>query len=206
MIREKGGTRIPDKNVSEGHTSSASDEALMLALQRRRSLEALEELYDRHHRTALAVSYRVLGDRSLAEDVVQEAFLAVWRRPDSFRPERGSVRTWLLSIARHRAIDVTRGRSFANERIYLDQVAEPRYPDVWQDVSSRLERSQVRQAVESLPAEQREAVLLAYFGGQTHREISEQTGAPLGTVKGRMRLAMQKLKDSLTDMVAGETD
>ena len=177
----------------------------MLAL-RRRSLEALEELYDRHHRTALAVSYRVLSDRSLAEDVVQETFLAVWRRPDSFRPERGSVRTWLLSIARHRAIDVTRGRAFSNERISLDQVAEPRYPDVWQDVSRRLERSQVRQAVESLPAEQREAVLLAYFGGQTHREISERTGAPLGTVKGRMRLAMQKLRDSLTDTVAGETD
>ncbi|MCZ6789158.1 MAG: sigma-70 family RNA polymerase sigma factor, partial [Chloroflexi bacterium] len=167
---------------------SANDEALLKALQHK-SVDALEELYDRHHRTALAVAYRVLRDRSLAEDVIQEAFLAVWRQPESFRPERGSCRSWLFSIVRHRAIDITRGRSFAKERLSLEEIRfEPRYPDVWQEVSTRLDQELVRRVVDTLPEAQREALMLAYFDGQTQQEISERTGVPLGTVKGRMRL------------------
>ena len=132
--------------------------------------------------------------------MTQETFLAVWRQADSFRRERGSARSWLLAIVRHRAIDVTRGRSFAKERVSLDEMAfEPRYPDAWQEVSVRLEQQRVRQAVASLPAEQREAMMRAYFQGQTHREIAEEMGIPLGTVKGRMRLGMQKLRGMLTE-------
>ena len=151
------------------HFTQASDDVLMHAIQEK-DLDALEELYDRHHQTALAIAHRVLGDRHLAEDVVQEAFLAVWRQADSFRPSRGPARSWLLSIVRHRAIDVTRGRAFSREGLPLEEMShEPRYPDVWQQVSGRLEKERVKQAVDTLPAEQREAILLAYFGGHTQQ-------------------------------------
>ena len=174
--------------------ASSSDEILLEALQQG-SVDALEELYDRHHMTALAVAYRVLRDRDLAEDVVQEAFLAVWRQPESFRPERGSGRAWMLSIVRHRAIDFTRGRSFDRERLSLDEmVLEPKYPEPWQQVSRGLDRDRVKQAVDDLPPEQKDSIMQAYFGGYTQREISERTGVPLGTIKGRMRLGLQKLR------------
>lgn len=185
---------------------SANDDALILALGLR-NLAALEELYDRHHRTALAVAYRVLEDRNLAEDVLQEAFLAVWRQPESFRPERGSGRAWLLSIVRHRAIDITRRRSFTHERMSLDEIdVQPLYPDAWQNVSSNLDGEQVRQAVDALPPEQRETIMLAYFGGHTLEEISQRMDVPLGTVKGRMRLGMQKLRGMLTEFDNGESN
>lgn len=183
---------------------TATDEALIEAL-RQRDLAALEELYDRHHGMAMAIAYRVLGDRGMSEDVVQEAFLAVWRQGGSYTASRGSVRSWLLSIVRHRAIDLTRGRSFNRERVSLDQVIlEPRYPEAWQEVSARLDSQQIRKAVDDLPQEQREAIMLAYFNGYNQREIAERTGVPLGTVKGRIRLGMQKLKGMLKDTDAGE--
>ena len=182
---------------------AVSDEKLLGAFQEN-NIEALEEFYDRHQGIALAVAYRVLEDRELAEDVLQEAFLAVWRQAGGFNPERGLVRAWFLSIVRHRAIDVTRGRSFAKERISLDEIAiETAYPDAWQELSANLDAEQVKQAVEALPSVQREAVMLAYFSGLTHREVADRTGVPLGTVKGRMRLAMQKLRSLLAEMEAG---
>lgn len=182
---------------------TGSDETLIRAFQQK-NVEALEEFYDRHHRIALAVAYRVLGDREMAEDVVQEAFLAVWRQSSTYRAERGSGRSWFLTIVRHRAIDVTRGRGFARERLSLDEIYfEPREPDVWQQVSLRLDREQIKKALEGLPAEQREAIMLSYFGGFTHQEISDRIGVPLGTVKGRLRLAMQKLRSLLADIDTG---
>jgi RNA polymerase sigma-70 factor (ECF subfamily) len=178
---------------------TASDEALIAAF-RQNDLRALEEFYDRHHGIALAVAYRVLGDRAMAEDVLQEAFLAVWRQADTYHPERGNARSWFLSIVRHRAIDVTRGRAFARERISLDEAnLEPSLPDVWQQVDVILDQEKVKEAIGTLPAEQGEAVMLAYFGGLTHPEIAERTGVPLGTVKGRLRLAMQKLRNLLAE-------
>ena len=185
---------------------NASDDVLIHAIQRQ-NLDALDELYDRHVGTALAVAYRVLGDKNLAEDVVQETFLAVWRQAGTFTPERGTVRSWLLSIVRHRAIDITRRRSFAKERISLDEIGfEPRYPDAWQEVSSNLERERVRHAISALPAEQSEAIMLSYFGGFTQQEIAERTGVPLGTVKGRIRLGLQKLRSVLIKTETGEAD
>ena len=178
---------------------TTSDEALIAAF-RQNDLRALEEFYDRHHGVALAVAYRVLGDLALAEDVIQEAFLAVWRQADTYHPERGNARSWFLSIVRHRAIDVTRGRAFARERISLDAAnLEPTLPDVWQQVDVILDQEKVKEAIDTLPAEQGEAVILAYFGGLTHPEIAERTGVPLGTVKGRLRLAMQKLRNLLAE-------
>jgi len=184
---------------------SATDLALMQAIQQK-VLGALEELYDRHHGKALAVAYRVLEDRSLAEDVVQEAFLAVWRQPDGFRPERGNVRSWFYSIVRHRAIDLTRGGAFRRERLSIDEVeVESGAPDPWQQVSANIDQEQIKQAVETLPQEQMEVINLAYFRGHTQQEISEMIGAPLGTVKSRVRLAMQKLRDLLQHTVEGQS-
>jgi RNA polymerase sigma factor (sigma-70 family) len=98
-----------------------SDEELIESFQQN-DIHALEEFYDRHHRVALAVAYRVLGDRALAEDVLQEAFLSVWRQADRYHAERGNARSWFLSIVRHRAIEITRARAYARERMLLDKV------------------------------------------------------------------------------------
>lgn len=181
----------------------ASDDVLMWAIQQE-DPNALEEFYDRHHQLALAVAYRVLKDWHLAEDVIQETFLALWRQAKSFKPQRGSARSWFLSIVRHRAIDITRGRSFAHERFSLDQYeVQHYYTDVWQEVSQELDKELVRKAVESLPEEQRETIMLAYFEGYTGQQISQRTGVPLGTVKGRIRLGMQKLRGLIMDAVEG---
>ena len=155
----------------------------------------------------MAIAYRVLGDQKLCEDVIQEAFLAVWRQSNSFRPDKGSARAWLFSIVRHRAIDVTRGRTFINERMSLGEINfEPRQPDVWHRVSAGLDNQRVKQAVETLPDGQREAITLAYYVCQTQREIAEKTGVPLGTVKGHMRVGLQKLKSVLNDTGSGDSD
>ena len=185
---------------------SATDTFLMQAIQRK-VLGALEELYDRHHGKALAVAFRVLEDRSLAEDVVQEAFLAVWRQAEAFRPERGNVRSWFFSIVRHRAIDLTRGGAFKRERLSIDEVtAERAAPDPWDQVSANIDQEQIKHAVEALSKEQMEVINLAYFGGHTQQEISEMIVAPLGTVKSRVRLAMLRLRNLLKQTVEGETD
>jgi RNA polymerase sigma-70 factor, ECF subfamily len=164
------------------------------------SQEALAELYDRYGGLAYSVALRVLGDRGRAEDVVQEAFLKIWNHASSFDPRRGSLRTWLLTSVRNRSIDYLRGRG-AHERQELElqpALAEggPR-SDPWREVSLSLERSAVREAMSNLPAEQRQAVELAYFGGYSHREIADMTRVPLSTVKGRMRLALEKLSSYL---------
>jgi RNA polymerase sigma-70 factor (ECF subfamily) len=180
-----------------------TDENLIQAF-RQKSVAALEEFYDRHHRTALAVAYRVLGDRGAAEDVVQEAFLAAWRQADRYQPVKGSARSWFFSIVRHRAIDVTRGRAFSRERFSLDESAlELDEVDVEHQVYARLEKGRIQEAVQALPEEQREAVFLAYFGGYTHQEVAQRTGVPLGTIKSRIRLAMEKLRNTLADLAQG---
>ena len=185
---------------------TTTDEALIMALHEK-DLEALEELYVRHHGMAMAVAYRVLSDRNLAEDVLQEAFLAVWRQSQSFRPDRGSARSWILSIVRHRAIDITRGKAFNRETLSTEQVGlESRHPDAWQDVKISLDKQQIQEAIDGLPEEQRTAIMMAYFEGYNQREISERIGVPLGTVKGRLRLGMQKLKGRLTGTEVGEDD
>ncbi len=162
--------------------------------------EALGELYDRYGGLAYAVALRVLGDPGRAEDAVQEAFVKIWNHAASFDARRGSLRTWLLASVRNRSVDYLRGRG-AHERQELElqpamAEAGPR-SDPWHEVSLSLERSAVREAMSSLPAEQRHAVELAYFGGYSQREIADMTKVPLGTVKGRMRLGLEKLSSYL---------
>jgi RNA polymerase sigma-70 factor (ECF subfamily) len=182
---------------------SLSDEALVQAVQRR-EIEAFEELFDRHHRLCLAVAYKVLGDASLSEDVTQEAFLGLWRQPDSYQAARGSLRTWLLSVVRHRAIDLTRGAAYKREKVALEDAAHLHASsDVWEQVSQRLDKARIKAAVDTLPDEQKDAILMAFFGGYTYQEIAEKIGAPLGTVKGRIRLGMNKLRALLDDPAQG---
>lgn len=161
---------------------------------------ALAEVYDRYGRLAFSVAVRILGDSGRAEDVVQECFLKLWTSSSSFDPGRGSLRTWLMTSVRNRSIDHLRGRG-AHERqereIPIETRATGAGSDPWQEVAAAMERDAVREALHSLPSEQREAVELAYFGGYSHREIAEMIRVPLSTVKGRMRLALEKLHSYL---------
>ncbi len=169
-----------------------------------RDHRALMALYDRHGRMAFALAYRVLGDAQAAEEVVQDAFLQVWRRAKTFDPARGSgARAWLLTIVRNRAVDGLRRRSGRlREATPLEDVeatAASTAPGPWAEVSSGPDRERVRAAVAELPREQQDAIRLAYFDGLSHGEIADRTGIPLGTVKGRVRLGLRKLANLLAE-------
>jgi RNA polymerase sigma-70 factor (ECF subfamily) len=167
----------------------------------RREPDALGELYARHGRVAYVVALRVVDTAEAAEEVVQDAYHAVWRSAASYASERGSVRTWLLAIARNAAIDWRRShgaRAIRDDPLDAADVV-PSDEHVEDRVSIRLRDDRVRAAVRSLPDEQREALDLAFWGGLSQSEISARTGAPLGTVKSRVRLAMAKLRDELAD-------
>ena len=159
--------------------------------------EAFATLYDRHSRAAFSLAYRMMGDRQAAEDLAQDAFLKVWRGAGSYRAARGSVRTWILSIVHNRGIDLL--RSHASQRRTQDKIeaSAPRsqpseaFAETWRNT----QRDQVREALNTLPAEQLKILELAYFSGYTHIEISELLSLPLGTVKGRMRLGLKKIRD-----------
>ena len=162
--------------------------------------DALVMLYDRYGRLAFGLAYRILGDAATAEEVVQDAFMNVWRKAESFDAERGNTRTWLLSIVRNRAIDQLRGR-YGRQRDEIDfDKLEPVLSgqDLWTEVVRGLRAEAVRGAIIDLPDEQRSAIELAYFEGLTHREIAEKTGIPLGTIKSRLRLGLRKLHETLT--------
>jgi len=159
---------------------------------------ALGFLYDRYGSTAFGLAMRVLHDPGVAEEVVQDAFLNAWRRAGSYRPDRGEPRTWLLSIVHHRAIDRVRGAS--GRRSELDLADAPELADradVWREAWAGIERETILRALAGLPEEQREAIELAFFGGLTHAEVAERLGEPLGTVKGRIRLGLTKLRTVL---------
>jgi RNA polymerase sigma-70 factor, ECF subfamily len=167
-------------------------------------LDAFEELYDRYKTMAYSIAYRITNDATLAEDVVQDAFLGAWRNAARYIEGRGSVKTWLLSIVHHRAIDAIRRRRATRELPDSTDAppAELTTPDIWAEVASGLDAEMVRGALDVLTAPQREAIELAYFGGLTQHEIAERTGTPLGTVKSRMRLGLMAMRRAL----AGEAD
>lgn len=159
--------------------------------------KAFAGLYDRHSRAAYSLAYRMMGEKQAAEDIVQDAFLKVWRSVDSYRVERGSVRTWILSIVHNRGIDQL--RSAASRRRTQDKVeasapkAQP--SDAFAHAWRNTQRDQVRDALNTLPPEQLKILELAYFSGYTHVEIAGLLDLPLGTVKGRMRLGLKKVKN-----------
>jgi RNA polymerase sigma-70 factor (ECF subfamily) len=181
-------------------TTEQSEDAAILRRIVARDPGGIELLYDRYGGVAYALAYRVLGERGLAEDVVQEAFLSVWRLGKTYDARKGAVRTWLLTIVHNRTIDqlrTLRAKRSADTSID-DALPLPAREDTWVAVSERLEAERVRAALSGLPPEQRQVIDLAYFRGLTHAEIAARTGIPLGTVKGRMRLALEKLRDALT--------
>ena len=158
---------------------------------------AFEQLYDRHSARAYGLALRITNDRSLAQDVVQEAFLNLWRSASSFDANRATVRTWLLSITHHRAVDIVRRRrpTVAIEFLAAAPTVEPalREPDIWPTVALHLDARSVRSALQSIAAPQRVVLELAYFGGLTQTEIASRIGIPLGTVKSRARLGLARL-------------
>ena len=167
----------------------------------------LETLYDRHHAMAYALALRITTEPGLAEDVVQDSFLGLWRNAGRYAEAKGSVRGWLLAIVRHRAIDTIR-RQKKGVTLYDDTSdivpAALTLPDIWPEVAGRLDAEEIRVALEGLPSAQREAIEFAYFDGLTQREIATRTGAPLGTVKSRMRLGLVALRRELlgvTDVI-----
>ena len=176
-----------------------SDEALV-ALAARSEQSALAELYDRFGRPAYGLALRILRDESLAEDAVQDAFLAVWRTAPRFVPERGKASTWILTLVHRRAVDLVR-REERRRTDALDPESEPgdRSPPVDEEAWLRLQRERVQSALRQLPDQQREAIELAYYGGFTQSELADRLGQPLGTIKSRMFLGLGRLRELLGD-------
>jgi RNA polymerase sigma-70 factor (ECF subfamily) len=162
-------------------------------------LGALDRLYEHYGAMAFSIAYRITGDRAAAEDVVQESFLGAWRNAARYVDGRGTVRTWLLSIVHHRAIDAIRRRRPTYELPDAEVgLPEPLVmPDTWTEVADGLDRAAIQVALGRISDVQREAIELAYFNGLTQTEIAERTGVPLGTVKGRLRLGLQGLRAAM---------
>jgi len=171
-----------------------------MQLVRRGQPAAFELIYERHASAAFSLAYRIVGTRNGAEDVSQEAFLSIWRSGARYEQARGSVRTWVLGIVHHRAIDHLRRAGVHARRRADDEGLEERFEAAERtdaEVARREEARIVRSAIDTLPAEQVQVIELAYFGGFTHTEIAGLLDAPVGTVKGRMRLGLQKLAQQL---------
>ena len=173
-----------------------------MQLIRRGQAPAFEVIYERHASSAFSLAYRIVGTRNGAEDVSQEAFLNIWRSGGRYERARGSVRTWVLGIVHHRAIDYLRRATVHDKRRASDEGMDERFEaaertDV--EVARRDEAQTVRVAMDALPGDQCKVIELAYFGGFTHTEIAEMLDTPVGTIKGRMRLGLKKMRDQLAD-------
>jgi RNA polymerase sigma-70 factor (ECF subfamily) len=178
--------------------SISADEDL-ISLVQTNDAEAFATLYDRHSRAAHSLAYRMMGERQAAEDLVQDAFLKLWRSAARYRPERGSVRSWLLAIVHNQAIDQLRSLSSRRRMQEKVEASAPKvqpseaFSESWRNA----QREQIREALKGLPAEQLKVLELAYFSGYKQVEIAELLGLPLGTVKGRMRLGLKKMRGLL---------
>lgn len=199
------GDRFSVRN-SGSVSPAALEDAALLARVSAGDEAALEALYQRYGGACFALARRIINDSHLAEDVVQQVFLATWQGT-GYDPARGAVSTWLLSLTHHKAVDAVRKegnrrKRLASEQALVELAAHGPGPDdeTWQ----RLRAARTREALRLLSAEQREVLLLAYYGGYTQREIADMTGLPLGTVKSRTLAAMRQLRDHLRGVA--ETD
>ncbi len=172
----------------------------------RKDPEAFEVFYDRHGGAAFSLAYRILGERGAAEDCIQEAFISIWRSGGKFDAARGSVRSWTLSIVRNRAIDVLRSKAGKAPKMTFDddEIIESRPSgELTEEEAMRNETAtEVRGALSQLPTEQSKVIQLAYFGGFSQSEIAGMLNVPLGTVKGRMRLGLEKIRGELAEGLA----
>src|SRR5579883_135629 len=190
-------------NANRGN--ELSDEALLHAIAGG-DIRAMEPLYARYHRLLYALAYRIVSDPLMAEDLLQEAFLAVWRHSHTYSPHAGAARSWLISILHHRDIDhlrKLRRRSDNVQETPLEQLEldeRTASADTWETAWRLVQRSQVRAALLKIPREQRQVIELSYFQGWTHTEIAEQIQIPLGTVKARLRLGLHHLEHTLRQM------
>ena len=190
----------PSRSDPEARAAADAEDRRLVAGVRDGDQAALGALYERHGASAYGLARRVLADETLAQDVVQEVFLTVWRDPERYDEQRGAFATWLLTVTHHRAVDAVRREEALRRRQTAAELLE-----VWQSprdavddaVWTGLRGERVRAALVDLPPPQREALALAYFGGYTQREIAGLTGAPLGTVKTRMLAGMRRMKDAL---------
>ncbi len=185
-----------------------SDEVLMSVLAGGGAW-AIEPLYQRYSRVLYSLAYRMVSDQQVAEDLLQEAFVSVWRRASSYSPQAGAVRSWLVSIMHHRTIDYLRAvrtRASTREMPWEDVEFDDRIavPDAWEETWRSVKSDTVREALMHLPTEQRMVIELAYFQGWTHAEIAEGCQLPLGTVKARIRLGLIRLKRVLEQMGMSE--
>jgi RNA polymerase sigma-70 factor (ECF subfamily) len=206
-------TLRPEQGTATGRQASSandatrqdiSDEALLLEISYGREW-AMEVLYDRYVRYAYALAYRIVRDYSTAEDIVQDVFLSIWRKAASYQEQHGCVRSWLQAIVHHRAIDCVRASAHRDHHS-LEDASETGYsneahlrlkeekPEIWEEVWNEERRVLLQNTLAQLPEEQRQVIVLGYFGGYTHAEIAQRWHLPLGTVKGRMRLGLQKMK------------
>ena len=184
-----------------------ADEDLMVLVERR-DADAFAVVYDRHGGAAYSLAHRIVGDPALAEEVTQEAFLSIWRSGGRFDAARGSVRSWTLGIVRNRAIDALRRSAGPAPKLNFDDdaVLESQASDERTDSEAirREAARRVRGALRELPDDQSRVIGLAYFGGFTHTEIAEMLGMPLGTVKGRMRLGLEKIRVTLAERTGAD--
>lgn len=169
--------------------------------------QALEQLYDRYARPAYSLARRITGDSAFAEEVVQEVFLALWRQPERFQPDRGGFASWLLASVHHKSVDAVRREEAVRRRAQALQAVEglnvggaSAVTDTEDAVEKLMRGERVRTALLQLPQAQREALTLAYYGGYTQREIASLTSTPLGTIKTRMHRAMHNLRGALDDL------
>lgn len=181
-----------------------SDDATLIRRIAKAETGALQELYDRYNRLVFSVALAILGDRSVAEEVTLDVFVRVWQSAATYHAERAKVSTWLAAITRHHAIDILRAqRSRLDQNsLYLDELSwlkESGAHDPQEDAEMEAQRAHIRQVLDELPMEQQQALLLAFFKGYSHQQIAELLGEPLGTVKTRIRLAMQKLREAFAE-------
>ena len=199
-----GGGRAPKKGtMTIEQLQEASDAALVVSIGRYHE-DALAEVYRRHAGAVFALARRLLADRTLAEEVVQEVFLRLWNNPDRFDPDRGSLRSYLLAQCHGRSVDLIRSESSRRRREEkeLTLAAEAGY-DLEHEVWDMAVADRVKVTLQSLPEGEREAILLAYFGGHTYREVADLLGTPEGTVKSRIRSGLKKMRGELAGIGIG---
>ena len=180
------------------------DDVSLIVLIAQAQKDALNQLYDRYNRLVFSVAFAIVGDRAIAEEITLDVFVQVWQRAGTYRSELAKVRTWLIAITRHHAIDILRmqkSRPEANA-VKWDEISSHNGPPAHgleDGLQLSMQREKVREALSQLPAEQRETLVLAYFKGYTQSQIAEALKQPLGTIKTRVRLAMQKLRKLLEE-------
>jgi RNA polymerase sigma-70 factor (ECF subfamily) len=207
-----GGNIVPAGHLNRLNAefqNQLSDEALLNAIAGG-AVWAMESLYQRYSRSLYSLAYRMVANQQTAEDLLQDAFLAVWRRATSYSPQTGTVRSWLFAILHHRTIDYLRRARCQStvQEVPLKEIESAEsisVPDTWDEAWRSMKGSLVRAALLKIPIEQRLVIELAYFQGRTHTEIAEGMQIPLGTVKARIRLGLTHLKRVLIQMGMDET-